>query len=192
MRVMSNIADFEPLYFTAGDTVEWTKTLPDYPVSDNWVLSYHFVGASIFSVTGTNDGSNHKIIIPASTSGTYAAGDYRYQAYVTKSGIRKEIADGFITINLNFATITTPSDQRSHVKKVLDSIEAVIEGRATEYDTSYSIAGRSLSKMSLDELIKARHEYKKLYNQEILNERRKRGLSTSPIKQHKIVFGECG
>ena len=190
MRFMSNIADFEPLSFTAGDTVEWTKTLPDYPVSDAWVLSYCFVGASIFSVIGTNDGTNHKIIIPASISADYVSGDYRYQAYVTKSGIRKEIADGFIKIKPNFATITTSSDQRSHVKKVLDSIEAVIEGRATEYDTSYSIAGRSLSKMSLDELIKARHQYRKLYNNEILSERRKRGLSTSPIKQHKIVFGE--
>jgi hypothetical protein len=190
MRFMSNTSDFEPLSFTAGDTVEWTKTLPDYPVSNGWVLSYCFVGSSIVFVTGTNDGTNHKIIIPASTSAIYAAGDYRYQAYVTKSGIRKEIGDGFITINPNFATITTPSDQRSHVKKVLDSIEATLEGRATEYDTSYSIAGRSLSKMSLDELIKARHEYKKLHNQEILNERRKRGLATSPIKQHKIFFSE--
>ena len=43
----------------------------------------------------------------------------------------------------------TNADLRSHAKIVLDSLEAVIQGRANMDQSSMSIAGRSLSRMSM-------------------------------------------
>lgn len=187
----TEISTFEPLSFTAGDTVKWQKHLPDYPVSSGWVLSYAFVGSvGQFTVTGSNDGANHTIIIDATESANYAAGSYNYQAYVTFNNERYVVGTGVIDIKSNFA-LASASDQRSHVKKTLDSLEAVIEGRATQIDTSYSIAGRSISKMSLQELIDARREYSRLYQKEIIAEKRRRGLASSPIRQHIQIYREA-
>ena len=184
------LTDNIPYYFSAGDTVEWSCSIASYPASDGWVLSYSFFGAGIFSVTASSENDIFKILIDSATSANYPSGDYSYVAYVVKNGVRKEINTGFLTIKPDFTTISTLSDQRTHVKKVLDALEAVIEDRATQNDLSYSIAGRSISKMSLDELIKARSTYKKLYNSEILSLRQKRGMSSYPIKTHKIYFSE--
>ena len=43
---------------------------------------------------------------------------------------------------------------------MLDAIEALIEGRATKDVSSYSIAGRSLTRMTPDELVKWRSTYR--------------------------------
>ena len=52
-------------------------------------------------------------------------------------------------------------------KKVLDNIEAVLENRASIDQSSFSIAGRSLSRMSVDELLTFRDRYKVEYLEEI-------------------------
>ena len=68
-------------------------------------------------------------------------------------------------IHKDFAN--TNADLRSHAKKVLDAIEAVIENRATVDQSSFSIAGRSLSRMSIDELLTLKNRYKAEYLKEI-------------------------
>ena len=60
------------------------------------------------------------------------------------------VDSGRTTISQNLAD--TNADLRSHAKIVLDSLEAVIENRANMDQSSMSIAGRSLSRMSVDEL----------------------------------------
>ena len=64
---------------------------------------------------------------------------------------------------------------RSHSKIVLDSIEAVIEGRANMDQSSMSIAGRSLSRMSIDELLTFRDRYKAEWLKEVKLARIKNG-----------------
>jgi hypothetical protein len=56
---------------------------------------------------------------------------------------------------------------RSHAKIVLDSIEAVLENRATMDQSSMSIAGRSLSRTPLPDLMELRDRYKAEYLKEI-------------------------
>jgi hypothetical protein len=58
-------------------------------------------------------------------------------------------------------------DNRSHAKKVLDAIEAVLEGRATRQDQSYSIAGRTLALTPIPDLMKLRAVYKDEYEGEV-------------------------
>ena len=60
----------------------------------------------------------------------------------------------------------------------MDNIEAVLENRATQDQMSYSIAGRSLSRMSVDDLLTFRDRYKTEYNEEIKRARIKNNQDT--------------
>ena len=78
---------------------------------------------------------------------------------------RIRIDTGRSTVVKNLAN--TNADLRSHAKKVLDNIEAVLENRASIDQSSFSIAGRSLSRMSIDELLSFRDRYHAEYLEEI-------------------------
>ena len=75
------------------------------------------------------------------------------------------VDSGRTSVNENLAN--TNADLRSHAKKVLDALQAVIENRANIDQSSMSIAGRSLSRMSVDESLKFRDRYKAEYLKEI-------------------------
>lgn len=49
--------------------------------------------------------------------------------------------------------------EKSHAVKMLALIEARLEGRALKEHSEYSIKGRSLKLMSMEELISARSKY---------------------------------
>jgi len=167
----------EPIEFTAGNTVKWTKTLADFPASDSWILSYAFVNsAGTFSEsTSTADGDDHAIVITAADSASIAAGDYRWQAYATLGTERFPVGSGATTVKSDFA-VTGATDGRSHVKTVLDAIEAVLEGRATSDQSSISLNGRSIAKLTPAELMEFRAFYKAEYVSEVKAERIAAGL----------------
>jgi hypothetical protein len=62
---------------------------------------------------------------------------------------------------------------------MLDAIEALIEGRATADVSTYSINGRSLTKLSIDELQKWRGVYRAEYNAELRRKKQLRGRGAS-------------
>jgi hypothetical protein len=55
--------------------------------------------------------------------------------------------------------VATNADRRSHAEITLDKIKAMIEGRADDDVMNYTIAGRSVGKMSPSELIEWRNHY---------------------------------
>jgi hypothetical protein len=70
------------------------------------------------------------------------------------------------------------SDPRTHAEIMVAKIQSILEGKADSDVSSYSIAGRSLSKMTFDELITARDNYRRELQQELTKERIKRGKSS--------------
>ena len=156
----------EPLTFAAGDTVKWTKTLADFPAGDGWVLSYAFVNSSgtFTESTSTADGDDHAIVITATDSADISAGTYNWQSYATLDGERYQVGAGTCVVLPDFSDGAV--DGRSHVKRVLDAIQSVIEGRASEDADSLSLAGRSISKIPLTELVAFRDTYKREYASE--------------------------
>lgn len=86
------------------------------------------------------------------------AGDYAYSIRATRSADNavRTVATGTVIVLPDPVT----ADTRSHAEKVLEAIEALIEGRATKDVSSYSIAGRSLTRLTPDELVKWRSFYK--------------------------------
>lgn len=164
----------EPDLLVIGD--RWTWRRPDlaatYDPAD-YALTYEYHedsgggGSHKFTLTATETTDDYIIEIASATTAGYATGDFHWYAFITRTSDSERIAvdDGYAKIELDFAD--TNADHRSHAKKVLDAIEATIEGRASQDQMSYSIAGRSLSRMSITDLMMFRDRYRAEYNQEL-------------------------
>lgn len=130
-------------------------------------------------VTINKTASSFDVTVSATATAAYTAGTYKYVIYMTKSGERYQVESGTVEIKPDFTVLTSTADTRSHVKKVLDAIEAVIESRATVDQMSYSIAGRSLSRTPIAELLKLRQTYRTEYALEVKAEKIAQGLGVS-------------
>lgn len=177
--MQNTILNTEPAEFTAGDTVQWIKTLSDYPADDGWVLNYVFINAANkYTVSSTADGQSHKVSITATTSSGYAAGAYSTQSFVTKGDERYTIANGSIKINTNLAGQAAGFDTRSSAKKCLDQLnEAFANYGKKAYLQQYSIAGRTMSFNSPGDFLAFRSKVQQEVNREISAERTKNGMS---------------
>jgi len=170
----ANYPTQEPDVLVVGDRWVWRRPdlVADYPTAD-YALTYEFHedsgggGSHKFTITATETTTDYLIEIASATTAAYTAGEYNWYAFITRSSDSQRIAidEGHTKLELNFAN--TNADNRSHAKKVLDAIQATIEGRASQDQMSYSIAGRSLSRMSIDDLLKFRDRYRAEYNREI-------------------------
>ena len=169
-----NYSSKEPNTLVLGDYWSWKRDdlATDYPIG-TYALTYEFHsdsgggGTKKFTLTAVEADDTYYIESASSTTTGYAVGDYVWEAYITKtsSSNRIMVDSGRTSITENLAN--TNADLRSHAKKVLDALEAVIENRATMDQSSMSIAGRSLSRMSVDELLTCRNRYKAEYLKEI-------------------------
>jgi|TARA_Y100000289_G_scaffold66127_1_gene81610 hypothetical protein len=164
----------EPDLLVVGDRWMWRRPdlVADYPTAD-YALTYEFHddagggGSHKFTITATETTTDYIVEIASATTASYTAGEYNWYAFITRSSDSQRIAidEGHTKIELNFAN--TNADNRSHAKKVLDAIQAVLENRASQDQMSYSIAGRSLSRMTIDDLMRFRDRYRAEYNREI-------------------------
>ena len=180
-----NYPQKEPSTLVLGDYWAWKRDdLADtYPIG-SYALTYEFHndsgggGVNKFTLTATEANDTYYIEAASSSTTGYAIGDYIWEAYITKASDsnRVMVDSGRTTITQNLAD--TNADLRSHAKKVLDAIEAVIENRASMDQSSMSIAGRSLSRMSIDELMTFRDRYKAEYLKEIKLARIRNGQGT--------------
>lgn len=186
----SNYVTKEPNDLVVGDYWAWKREdlATDYPTSA-YSLSYRFHcdsgggGSHQFTINAVEADGIYYIEVPSTTTDNYSPHDYIWGAYITRTSdsSRVQVGEGKITILPNLAD--TNADLRSHAKKVLDSLEAVIEGRATIDQSSMSIAGRSLSRMSVDELLTFRNRYKSEYLQEV---------KLSRLKNHNVSGNTIG
>lgn len=169
---MTDIATTEPQEFTAGDKIQWKRDLTDYPANAGWVLTYVAINAAAkISITAAASGADHLVTIAATDSAAYGAGNYKWQAYVTNGTDRRNIESGTFKVLPNYAAgSTTVLDTRSHAKKVLDAIEAVLEGKATSDQQQYTIEGRSLTRIPWPELMTMRDKYRAEYQRELNKE----------------------
>lgn len=161
--VLSNI----PAKITAGESVSWSITLGDFPASDGWAVTYTLVKSDAqIQIVSAASGDAHLIEIPFATTAAYDAGEYHYQAHVSNAVERYQVGEGIVEILPDFATKTSGHDGRSHVKKVLDALEAVIENRASKTQMVQEIAGVQIQHMTTDQIITLRDKYFSKYMRE--------------------------
>ena len=170
----ANYPTQEPDTLVIGDRWVWRRNdLPlDYP-TDTYALTYEFHedsgggGSHKFTITANETTDAYIVEVASSTTESYEDGDHVWEAYITRTSDseRFRIDYGRTIITKNLAD--TNADLRSHAKKCLDNIQAVLENRATIDQSSFSIAGRSLSRMSIDELFTLKDRYQAEYNKEV-------------------------
>lgn len=148
----------EPATIAPGDTVKWSRTLPDYPANDGWVLSYELVNAAQrYTITAAASGADHLATVSAATTGAYVAGTYDWRARVTKAGEVYTVGTGRITVPVSFGAA---ADARTQARRTLEAIEATLEGRATSATAEYEIAGRKIRFIPLADLLVLRDRYR--------------------------------
>ncbi len=167
MSHTTELPQYFPPEIVIGETLEWEKDFDDFP-ADEWTVTYYVRGPGVgFDIAGTADGTTHVFTVPTGTSDDITvAGLYHFQAWAVK-GSEKHLADSGTTKAIaSLATITpatTTYDGRSEAKKILDAIDALMLGKASIDQQSYTIgtAGstRTLSRIEPSELLELRKYY---------------------------------
>ncbi len=175
----------EPLQIVAGSTARWRRKLKNYE-PPTWSLTYLFANATdSFSISGADNGDGtHIIDVPPATTAAYVVGDYQYIVRATDGAEEFDVGTGSLKVKPN---MTAAVDSRSHVKTVLDALQAMIEGKASKDQLSYSIQGRSLSRMGPEELMNWHGKYVTWWKQEMAADRLNKGLDTG--NKIKVRFG---
>lgn len=152
------MSDLIPTDLPAGLTISLPITLTAYPAPD-WTLTLALRGPEVIDLTAGAEGSGHRFAIDASTSAAWTPGRYWYSLRAGDGTDTFEVETGQISIRTDIAGEGPAYDGRHHVERVLDAIEAVIEGRATLDQERYRINNRELQRTPIGELIKLRQTY---------------------------------
>lgn len=182
----------EPTEVRAGDTVKWTRDdlTATYPASGGWSLDYYLRNATASIDIGTSanaeDPDAFDVDETAATTAGWAAGEYRWIARVSKGAEVYTVETGTLLVKANLAA-AGGVDDREHAEKVLTAIEAVIEGRASKDQASYTIGNRSLSRTSLPDLLALRDKYRKEVARLRAEERLAQGLNSGRTVHTRFV-----
>lgn len=148
-----------PTTLFAGDSFAWERELADYP-ADTWTLTYYFSNdRENFQVVATADGTKHVASVDGANT-TYKPGRYRWHARVTDGSTTRTIDDGWLEVRPN--PTGAKVDWRSHARKMIEAIEATLEGQASKQQldlVSYSIGGTVNVNRDRDLLHKLRDKY---------------------------------
>ena len=189
---VANAKEGEPTQIVVGDFIQWKKTdiAQDYPTathSAEYVARITSGGSDEIKLAGTEATGYYLFTADSDTSSDFAVGRYHWQLEITEtaSGNRLVIERG------EFEAIpdldVNQADPRIHSEIMLAKIETILEGKADSDVGSYSIAGRSLTKMTFDELMIARDRYKS----EVLKHRReqlvKRGKASANTVKVRFI-----
>lgn len=175
----TTIPKHEPESFVAGTTAKWTKTLSDYD-SATWTLSYVFTSSGGSFEPDTVSGSGTTYTVTVADTNKPAAGVYHWQATISDGSETYLVGEGTCIVEAKQST-SDAYDPRSHAAKCLDALKAAELGRASDVQLSMSIGGRSISKMSIVEIIQARQSYEAEVARERAAERISNGLG-NPLK----------
>jgi len=173
----------QPETIVIGDYLLWKRTdlVQDYPLADysmEYVARITGGGSTEIKVAATETGGTYVFEVDSATSATYVAGFYHWQleATQTATGNRVVLERGTFTAVVDLDVNNT--DPRTHAEIMITKIESILQGKADADVASYSINGRSLTKMSFEDLINARDFYRKEYAKERAKERADAGETT--------------
>lgn len=144
----------EPPSLTAGYWIGWRREL-DY---DDAVfrLEYRFWNSGhIGTLVGTQDGDYWLFEASGTFTEAFHTDKYRWDLIVVRLSDDEEFlhSTGYIQ------AYATPAARVSHAETMVEKIESILSGRADSDVESYSIKNRSITKMSVKELVEWRNYY---------------------------------
>lgn len=191
---MANLFDaaesplIEPERFVLGDYVRWRRVDlgTDYPNTD-YTMTYVArvaTGASTeFQIVGTAYENDYLFTVASATSAAFTAGFYHWQLECLRISDNNRIVIDRGTWDVVVDLDNNGSDPRTHAEIMVSKIESLLSGKADADVANYSIAGRSLTKLSFEELIKARDFYRAEAHKELMEDRIRQGRpSGSTVK----------
>lgn len=173
----------EPEEIVVGDFIQWKRSdlVQDYPLADysaEYVARITGGGSSEIKIAATETDSTYLFTADSATTALFDAGFYHYQLEITKTstGDRVVVDRGTFTAVVDLDVNNT--DPRTHAEIMITKIESILQGKADADVSSYSINGRSLTKMSFEELVNARDFYKREFAKEKARDRAKHNEPT--------------
>ncbi len=147
-----------PKTIQAGLSLRAEIVAPDY-LAPEWSVTALLRGPSSIDLAATGEGGTHTFAVPGTQTAAYVAGRYAVSVRATNGADVFEIEAGAVEIAGDVAALEAGHDPRDHAERVLTAIEAVIEGRASKDQQSYTINGRTLVRTSIAELLQLRKTY---------------------------------
>lgn len=175
----------EPIELWAGVSAAWNKSLPDFPASDSWQLSYTLTpptGNAIAVAWTTHvsaNGSAFAVSIPASlTTSITAGGSGRLTGKVTKSSDTAIVYDATLTWKV--------LGERSLAQRILDLIDGMMLVNAPREDLELSLqipsgVAKALKLLTPEQLQAKRNYWLQIRNAEVASENSANGRSRRRI-----------
>jgi hypothetical protein len=179
----ANAPNKEPETIVVGDYLLWKRTDLGSDYSNSLYTATYVAritggGNTEVQVVGTASGSDYLFTVSSTTSADFVAGLYHWQLEIKRNSDNNRI----VVDRGNFTVIAdldvNGADPRTHAEIMVGKIESILNGKADSDVSSYSVAGRSLTKMSFNELLQARDYYKREMLKEETAESIRRGDAT--------------
>ena len=174
----SNAPEGEPTKIVVGDFIQWKKTAlaeayPPATHSAEYVARIAAGQSGEIKLAAIERTGYYLFQVSSATSAAFETGYYHWQLEITEtsSGNRIVVERGEFQAIADLDN--NGADPRTHAEIMVDKIEALLEGRADKDVSSYSIQGRSISKMSVADLLQWRDYYRK----EVVKEQRDNAIA---------------
>jgi len=184
----ANAPEGVPEEVFVGDFIQFKISTfsTDYPNSTHTmrlVARISTGGSTEILITATALDDDYLFSVASSVSANYTVGDYHYQIEIERdSDNNRIIVDrGQIKVSTDYDNNVDP---RHHAEIMLAKIESILEGKADSDVSSYSIQGRSLTKLGIEELLEWRNYYRREVNEIKKHEKLKHGRPTK-----STIFG---
>lgn len=174
-----------PMALVQGTSVSWRWEDSDFNPADGWALIYAFEGPSPLNVAGVADGTGFLVSLTTVQTAGLGVGFYRWQAFAARSVPsveRVQVAAGALEVVLDLLVSTASTEQKSHARRMVEALEAALEGRATDGQKSMSINGRSIERIPILEL----SQLLATYRQRLRAEEAAEAQGATPGKRRRI------
>lgn len=182
----ANAPEGEPKDIVVGDFLQWKRSdLTDYKTSDGYTAEYvaRITGGGSTEIklpqaAGSTD-DYYLFTVSSVTSAAFLPGFYHWQLEITQTSSGNRIVVDAGDFDAIPDMDSNQADPRIHAEIMVDKIQSLLQGKADSDVSNYSIAGRSLTKLSFTELLEARDYYRrevvKHNNDELIKKGKKNG-----------------
>ena len=166
LEMSYTIPDKEPAQLRAGETLQFTIHLADYPASDGWSIIYSARGGggnagqfSAINFSSTADGDAHAVDVPFIETQGWIPGTYFAVGVITNGTVKRQVRAWTFDVLPDLENSAETFDARTPERRTLDNIIAVIEGRASSTILNSFVEGTRLDRIPYDQLRLLRSDY---------------------------------
>jgi hypothetical protein len=171
----------EPISVAEGDTIQFSRRLPQYSSGEGWTLTYEIRGGAAvieFTSTPDADGQSFDLYVPPTITAAWASGTMILAGYVSNGTDRHQIYFAELTIGKNLEGSQGDIPVKTNAQIMLEKYESVMQGTATNALLESRI-GETQFRFLTPEQLRTEHGYwYQMRQSEIAKERAQNGYPT--------------